>query len=61
MTNKKQAVKHQSGLTWTQIFLIIAVVFGVLQAQENRKLRDQFNKCICNWDQVVEMVTKYTE
>lgn len=55
---KKQEQKKQSGLTWTQIWLIVAIIFGVHQAIEKQQLQNQMSKCICTWEQAIDAITK---
>lgn len=58
---KKDSKKKQSGLTWTQICLIIAIIFGVYQTTEKIQLEEQMSRCICNWDQAVERISGYLD
>ena len=53
--------KKQSGLTWTQVCLIIAIIFGVHQMTERIQLEEQMSRCVCNWDQVVERISGYLD
>jgi uncharacterized membrane-anchored protein YhcB (DUF1043 family) len=63
MADKK---KKQTGLTWTQVLLIIAIIFGVYQVQQkqqlikqNQQLEQKMEKCICTWDQAFNTLSKY--
>lgn len=68
MTDKK---KQKSGITWTQMWLILAIVFGIYQVsqkqqviQQNRQLEQRIERCVCSWDDVfnkIETVQKMME
>lgn len=68
MTDKK---KQKSGITWTQMWLILAIVFGIYQVQQkqeviqqNRQLEQRMERCVCSWEDVfnkIETVQKMME
>lgn len=68
MANKK---KQKSGITWTQMWLILAIVFGIYQVQQkqqviqqNRQLEQRMENCVCSWEDVfnkIETVQKMME
>lgn len=68
MANKK---KQKSGITWTQMWLILAIVFGIYQVQQkqqviqrNIQMEQKMERCVCSWEDVfdkIETVQKMME